>query len=239
MAEALPSLPLDPPRHPAVPLPRSLRRDLLELTLGYGLILVVIWTPNPAQRFLYWFTFAFIAVTAWLAREHHETHGLGLRGLLPSLWIPALAAGLFVVAVLIARAAGTLHPLYGVLPLTLHIGGYAVWALMQQFILQIYILLRLLRMGLRRTPAVVLSAILFSLAHVPNPVLVGLTLLWGTLACLLFLRYRNLYTLALAHGILGMCVAVTVPNSIQHHLRVGLGYLTYGHRHHRRTLLSP
>jgi membrane protease YdiL (CAAX protease family) len=104
---------------------------------------------------------------------------------------------------------------------------------MQQFILQVYVLLRFLRLGMRRTPAVALAAVLFAIAHIPNPVLVSLTLVWGTISCLLFLRYRNLYALALAHGILGMCLAVTVPNHIHHHMRVGLGYLQY--HHHLRT----
>ena len=223
----------------SLPRPPSFRRDLLELLIGYGLILVVIWTPNPPQRILYWITFAFIAITAWLARCQHETHGLGLAGFVPSLWVIGVAICIFIAAAIAARAYGTLHPLYGVIPLGMHIAGYAVWALMQQFILQIYVLTRLLRMGLRRPAAIALSAILFAAAHIPNPVLVALTVIWGAISCLLFLRYHNLYTLAIAHGILGMCVAVTVPNSIQHHLRVGLGYVEYGHRHHHRTLLSP
>jgi membrane protease YdiL (CAAX protease family) len=103
---------------------------------------------------------------------------------------------------------------------------------MQQFILQIYVLLRLLRLGMNRTPAIALAAVLFAAAHIPNPVLITLTLIWGAVSCLLFLRYRNLYTLALAHGILGMTLAVTLPNHINHHMRVGLGYLEY-HNHHR------
>lgn len=218
---------------------RSRRRDLAELFIGYGLILAVVWTPNPVQRILYWFTFAFIAVTAWLARRHHETHGLGLRGFVPSLWIVFVSITVFLAAIPIAAHLHTLHPLYGVMPVSAHIAGYAVWALMQQFILQIYVLLRLLRLGVRRTPAVALAALLFAIAHIPNLLLVVLTVVWGAISCVLFLRYRNLYTIAIAHGILGMCLAVTVPNSVHHHMRVGLGYLEY-HAHHRhRTLLSP
>ncbi len=221
---------------------RARRLDLAELVIGYGLILSVVWTPGTPQRVLYWTTFAWIAVTAWLRRKDHETNGLGLRGLVPSLWVVGLAVLIFLVAIPIARAFRTLHPLYGVVPVGLHIAGYAVWALMQQFILQIYVLLRLLRLGMRRAPAVLLSALLFATAHIPNPLLTGLTIVWGMISCLLFLRYRNLYTLAVAHGILGMCLAVTTPNSIHHHMRVGLGYIKY-HRHphypHHRTLISP
>lgn len=207
-------------------------RDVGELCVGYGLILVTIWTPNPAQRVLYWVAFAWIAVTAFLRRRETAPNGLGLRGLLASLWIVATALVLSVAALLLARHLHTLHRLYGPLPVLTHVAGYALWALMQQFILQVYVLLRFLRLGLRRAPAIALAAVLFSLAHIPNPVLVGLTLIWGALACWLFLRYRNLYPLALAHGILGMCLAVTVPNHLNHHMRVGLGYLEY-QAHHR------
>ena len=79
------------------------------------------------------------------------------------------------------------------------------------------------------------AAGLFSLAHLPNPVLTPVTLVWGIAACVLFLRYRNIYTLGLAHGILGLCVAVIVPDSIQHHMRVGIGYYRYHpHRNQHR-----
>lgn len=206
-------------------------RDLGELCIGYGLILVVIWTPNPAQRVLYWMAFAWIAITAILRRKDHRTHGLGLRGLLPSLWIVAVAVALFLAGIEVAQHLHTLHPLYGYMPLGMHIAGYALWALMQQFILQIYVLLRLLRLGMGRTPAVALAALLFAIAHIPNPVLVVVTLFWGAISCLLFLRYRNLYTLALAHGILGMGLAITLPNSVHRHMRVGLGYVEYDARH--------
>jgi membrane protease YdiL (CAAX protease family) len=207
-------------------------RDIAELAIGYGLILVTIWTPNPAQRILYWTAFAWIAITAALRWKETAPNGLGLKGLLPSLWIVAAAIAILFAGVALAERLHTLHPLYGPLPILTHVWGYALWALMQQFILQVYVLLRLLRLGMRRTPAIALSAVLFSIAHIPNPVLVALTLVWGAVSCLLFLRYRNLYTLALAHGILGMCLAVTVPNHINHHMRVGLGYLEY-HTHHR------
>jgi hypothetical protein len=58
-------------------------------------------------------------------------------------------------------------------------------------------------------------------------------------ACVLFLRYRNIYALGLAHGILGLCVAIIVPDSIQHHMRVGIGYYRYHpHRSHVDQIVS-
>lgn len=205
-------------------------RDLFELLLGYGLILVVIWTPNPYQRVLYWATFILIILITLFRGEDRATLGLGGTGLLRSLWVPALALLLAGLSVWIAWRVQTLHPLFGNSPLGLHAGGYVIWSLLQQFLLQSYFLGRLLRLTERRWLAVILSAALFAIAHIPNPVLVVLTLIWGVISCLLFLRYRNLYTLGLAHGILGICIGITVPNHVHHHMRVGLGYLQY-HAH--------
>jgi membrane protease YdiL (CAAX protease family) len=217
-------------------------RDWAELWVGYGLILVVVWTPNPWQRAFYWSAVAFIAVTAWLRRRETQPNGLGLRGLIPSLWIVPLAVAALFAGIAVARHLDTLHPLYGPLPVVAHILAYAVWALVQQFILQVYVLLRLLRLEMRRWPAVALAAVLFSIAHIPNPVLVPITLAWGAATSLFYLRYRNLYALALAHGILGMGLAVCVPNPVHHHMRVGLGYLEY-HPHQpmtrRETIIIP
>jgi hypothetical protein len=42
-----------------------------------------------------------------------------------------------------------------------------------------------------------------------------------------FLRCRNVYPLAMAHAILGITVAVTIPGPVVHNMRVGLGYLRY------------
>jgi len=114
--------------------------------------------------------------------------------------------------------------------------GYIVWSLLQQFMLQDYFLLRLLRLMPGKVAAVGTAAILFASAHIPNPVLMVATLLWGVAACVLFLRYRDLYSLGVAHCLLGICIAVTVPAHIHHGMRVGLGYLRYRPRVERTHL---
>jgi len=70
--------------------------------------------------------------------------------------------------------------------------GYLLWAFEQQFILQDYLLLRLLRILPNESTAVLTAAVLFSTAHLPSPLLTVATLGWGIVACTLFLRYRNL-----------------------------------------------
>ena len=87
-------------------------------------------------------------------------------------------------------------------------------------------LLRLLRLLPHKLMAVLAAAGLFALAHLPNPVLAPVTLLWGITACLLFLQYRNLYTLGMAHAIFSI-FAITVPGPTDHNMPVGLGYFYY------------
>jgi len=92
-----------------------------------------------------------------------------------------------------------------------------------------FFFMRLLRLLESRKKAVLVTAGLFTLAHLPNPVLMPLVFVWGLIASAVFLRWRNLYTLGMAHAILGICIAVTVPGRIDHNMRVGLGYLQYRH----------
>jgi hypothetical protein len=206
---------------------RSAQRDFFELAVGYLLILATIWTTNPTQRVLYWLAFAWIIATTWACRDGWTALGLGRKGLLQSLWIVGVALLLSAVAIFVAGRTHTLHRLHGPTPILLHGWGYIVWSLMQQFLLQSYFLLRLLRLLPSKTAAIIAATGIFALAHLPNPILTPVTLVWGAISCILFLRYRNIYALGLAHGIMGLCVAVTVPNSLHHHMRVGLGYLRY------------
>lgn len=75
--------------------------------------------------------------------------------------------------------------------------------------------------------SVIIAGILFGAAHLPNLALTAATLVWGIISCALFRRYRNLWWLGFAQGLLGLCFAVCVPDALHHHLRVGLGYLRY------------
>ena len=212
-------------------------RAAFELVVGYALILCVIWTPNPSQRILFWLSFVFIISTTLASRRNYDDElGFGFQRIRGGLWIIAATVAGCLVALGIAEATHLLHPLFGPKPLPLHVWGYLVWALLQQFILQDFFLLRLLRITHNPASAVLAAGLLFGAAHIPNPVLTVATLLWGTAACFIFLRYRSLYVLAIAHWMLGLCIAVTVPNALNHHMRVGLGYIRY---HAQPEALNP
>jgi hypothetical protein len=206
---------------------RSRRRDLIELSGIYGLILLVIWTPRPYQWALW--AIAAVCIISVIAMSFEGLMDMGIctRNLWKSLWAVVLAAAIALLGIAIA---GRLHTLR--LPPTpylfiRHYGWYAIWAGLQQMILQCFFLARSVRLIPNTTAAAGLSASLFAVAHLPNPVLTVITLICGLASCLFFLRYRNLWPLAMAHAILGIAIAITVPGNIDHNMRVGISYLTW------------
>ena len=203
----------------------SRARDLTELILGYGLIVGIIWMPEHLQRFLSPIALLFTLSVVLARRQSREDLGLGWRGLIPSLWILPAAVALAGLSIFAAAKVGTLHPLYK--PDVAHISGYVLWTIYQQFLLQDYFMERILHLVSNQATAVMLAGTLFAAAHLPNLVLTAATLVWGIVSCALFLRYRNLWALGLAQGLLGLCFAICVPDALHHHLRVGLGYLRY------------
>jgi hypothetical protein len=203
----------------------SRARDLAELILGYAVIVGVIWTPERLQRIFSPIALALTLLVVLSRRQDRDELGLGWRGLIPSLWILPAAVALGAASIFVAARFGTLHPLYKA-DFT-HISGYVLWTVYQQFLLQDYFMARMQRLVSNKATAVTLAGTLFAAAHLPNLVLTAATLAWGIVSCALFQRYRNLWALGLAQGLLGLCFAICVPDALHHHLRVGLGYLRY------------
>jgi membrane protease YdiL (CAAX protease family) len=218
---------------------RGRRRAFLEITVAYGLILLVLWTPRPWQRLLWWVAAAAVAAIVCLSFDGWKAMGLRRENFLRSLWIVGAALLASAAAVAVAARLGTLRLPGGPMLFIRTYAGYAIWAFGQQFLLQCFFLSRLLRLLPNARLAAVAAAILFAAAHLPSPILAPVTLLWGLASCLLFLRYRNLYPLALAHTILGITVAITVPGPVVHNMRVGLGYLTYARTHKTAQSAQP
>src|SRR5215469_15269550 len=203
-------------------------RVLVELCVGYGLIVLVIWSRRPTQRYLYWVAVAWVLLVTGLSFDGWRAAGLRVSvGSWRSLWVVGIAGVAAVITIMEGKWFGVLHPPRGGPGrFVATFWGYSLWAFFQQFLMQNFMLLRLMRLLPVRW-AVIVTAALFALAHLPNPILTPLTLAWGLAACMLFLRYRNLYTLAAVHAILGVTLAITIPALAVHNMRVGRGYLEY------------
>ena len=210
---------------------RSKRRDLVELCIGYALILIVIWTPRPWQRPLYIATAVYLAAVLVISFTGWKQMGLTTVNLARSSWLVGVALLGAAIAMVLAARMHTLQWPGGPMSFLKRYLGYAIWAVIQQVLLQVFFLARLLRLLRGPRSAALAAAAIFSLAHLPNPILTVCAFVWGIAACLLFLRYRNLVPLAVTHAILGITLAMTVPGPVIRNMRVGLGYLTYSTHH--------
>ena len=226
---------------PSIAVPKSSiesvrrKRDLLEFLIGYGLILLVIWAPGPWQRRLYLAAVVWIVAASWRSFDGWQAMGLRRTNLLRSFWIIGAALVIAAAAIALAARFHTLRPDHSPIEIIQRFWGYAIWAFAQQFLLQVFFLQRLLRLlPERNLLSVSLSAGLFAFAHLPSPILTTVTFVLGFIACAIFLRYRNLPPLAIAHAIFGICLAITLPGAVTHNMRVGLGYLTYRPHHEHR-----
>jgi membrane protease YdiL (CAAX protease family) len=142
------------------------------------------------------------------------------------------------VAVVLAGNFHTLHMPASPLLCIKHYGGYALWAFIQQFGLQCFFLSRLMRLLPDGKSAAATAAILFATVHLPSPLLMLAALIWGFVTCLLFLEYRSIYPLAIAHAVLGIALGISVPAQADHNMLVGLSYFKYMHNAAKAPALS-
>jgi hypothetical protein len=201
-----------------------MRRNLLEITIVFSLIGVAVWTP-PGHAQLFVSLLATACVVAFAVAGKWGPSQLGLTqpltGAVSILVAGALACGAIVLVGILFRSVG---PGYNVS--LSRSWQYAIWALEQEFILQSIFFVRLEEVvGSQR--AMIVSAVLFALVHVPSPILMLLSFVGGILFCELFRRWRNLYPLGVIHAGLGLTIAASFPDKWMHHMRVGIGYLMF------------
>jgi hypothetical protein len=198
-------------------------RDLLEIALVFGFILVAVWTPQGRLNSFFSIVaaacvVAFAIAGRWSAREMGLTRPLA--GALNIVLLGALLCAVIVAVGLALRSTGAGYP-----PPWSRAWQYVLWALLQEFILQSIFFLRLESiLGSRRAGWAASS--LYALAHIPSPLLTVLSFSGGLLFCELFRRWRNLYPLGIIHAALGLTIAANLPDKWLHHMRVGIGYLT-------------
>ncbi|HKT52198.1 MAG TPA: CPBP family intramembrane glutamic endopeptidase [Candidatus Angelobacter sp.] len=197
---------------------------ILAIAAGYALIMITIWSPRPAQRWLFWINASFFFCAAVFA---YRSQPFELPQLDFSVLVIGVGTAIACLMVVAAAQLGTLHGLFGTPRPLLHAGMYLIWAIVQQWIQQAFFFVRLERLLHHGVLASFTAAIMFGLAHLPNPVLAPLTFLGGWLLSELYRRYRSVLPLGIAHGLVGLAIALSIPDHIHHHMRVGLGYLLY------------
>ena len=193
----------------------------------YAALECALWTAGTVQGLFIVLTVALSVWWTFSGRYPWRELGLDPAAIRRGWWIAPVGA---VVATLILLAAWrwhTLRPPAGGMVACVGVALSLIWAFAQQFLAQSFFFLRfehLLGSGRR---AVAATALLFSSAHIPNPVLVPVTLAGGLILSELFRRNRTLYLLAVAHALVALALAISVPETVLHDMRVGIGYLQY------------
>ena len=169
----------------------------------------------------------FVSAFVCFIRQRFRRPALDLPPLHFSVIVIAMGMLAALVVIVVSDRLGTLHRLFGQRNALLHATSYLLWAVVQQWIQQSFFFVRMERIIHRGILASFATAALFGLAHLPNPVLAPLTFIGGCLLSELYRRYRSLIPLGIAHGLVGLAIALSVPDRLNHHMRVGLGYLHY------------
>jgi hypothetical protein len=149
-----------------------------------------------------------------------ESLGLSLRALVGAVvawrwWLASCVASLLVLAWL--ETTTSLHVVYRWF-------GYACWCVLQQLLLQ-NMTYRRLRDGLGaswKTSSI--AGAMFAAAHIPNPILVPATFLWGTVSTRLFEARPSVPVLGVTQALLSAMLYVLTPVALNCQFRVGPGY---------------
>jgi hypothetical protein len=156
---------------------------------------------------------------AWHS-ETFESLGLSLRAFMEAVaawrwWLASCAASL--VLLVWIETATSLDTVY-------RWCGYACWCVVQQLLFQ-NMAYRRLRSGLGaswKTSSI--AGAMFAVAHLPNPILVPATFLWGTVSTRLFEARPSIPVIGFTQALLSAMLYVITPVALNGQFRVGPGY---------------
>src|ERR1700730_6048020 len=217
------------PGRKGLEVPFATRRSFIwfQLIVAYVSMEFALWSSQLASRNK-WVLITAITILVFVLLDRPSLRRMGL-GLPTRLGASMVLAGSFAGAIflgLVVRWAGGQIPVNPMWPSLRLTGQYVGWALIQEFMLQSFFFTRSEEL-FGSSAAVWVAATLFASAHLPSPILTAFTLAGGLFFCEMFRRYRSIYPIGMVHGLLGITIALTMPDSLLHHMRVGIGYLRY------------
>ncbi len=135
-------------------------------------------------------------------------------------WLPASAAPLLALGLVLTLGSPGEYATISVASLA----GYALWALLQQYLICVVFADRLYRTGLPARWTVLAAAGVFALLHAPNATLMLTTFCGGLIWTALWLRDRSLIPLALSHATAALLLGSGLPPAVLRSAEVSLRY---------------
>lgn len=209
--------------------PAAYRRYFLwaQIIVAFLFLELALWEPNLPTRNRWGAIAAItIVVLVLIDRPSLERLGLGLPKTLGASVVLGIGFAAVVVMVVLVSWAGSPIPANPTWPNVRLAGQYLIWALLQEFMLQSFFFNRCEELY-GSSAAIWMASTLFAAAHLPSPVLTTATLIGALFFCEMYRRYRSIYALGIVHGMLGLTLAIITPDSLLHHMRVGIAYLRY------------
>jgi hypothetical protein len=204
---------------------RDRRLLWLEPAAVFTMIMLYIWWLRRGHQS--WAPFAIFALILLSHHLHDESaEDLGFRATNFRACFKAFLPALTFFSML-ALAAGMLLHTLRILDMERAIIGflsYCTWGLFQQYLLNAFFVNRMLPISSSPHQAALLGAACFAGAHTPNWFLMAVGMLTGYCCGRIWIQYRNLYFLGIAHGAIGSMLYLVVPDTISHHLVVGPGW---------------
>lgn len=205
----------------------SKRGAAIEITVILALIYFYIWVLMPLHSYgIDIVSYLFVFIVACFFQVFHKLP-LKVQGVRFDNFVISLKPVLMVSLVLVC-ALTVLALLWGKFILRPEIlfrsWWFFLWGPIQQFLLQSVLHLRVRSIVDSPFGRVFLSALIFSLVHLPNYYLMIFSFVGGFCWCYLFTKYPNLFTLGFSHTVLDLTLLVIFPPKLLGNLRVGPGF---------------
>ena len=204
------------------------KRAFIELTILVVLIELIMWiVPLVPYSRVFYAAIALVIVVLlgyFYIRDGVSARELGLRfdNLLRVLKDLSIPLALFVLVVLIV-GFGFGAPRFGKKFWSMLLFVPA-WALLQQYMLLAFVGRRFRLIFGEGFPGIVVTSVLFSLLHLPNPILMVACAAGGYLWSREYQREPNLFSNALTHAVASAFLANALPGWMLKNMVVGYNY---------------
>lgn len=206
-------------------LPGTSARHVAEAFVFSFLVVAYIWLRPLWWSWSLLIPLSLVALSFAWHSETFESLGLSARTFIGAIvaWRWYLAGCIASLLVLLwIETTTSMHAVY-------RWCGYACWCVFQQLLLQNMTYRRLRSgMGASWTTSGIAGA-MFAAAHLPNPILVPATFLWGTVSTRMFEARPSVPLLGLTQALLSAMLYVVTPVALNGQFHVGPAYWALHH----------